>query len=83
MTATTASSIISLAELTQDSQGRIVGFTRDGESLSRLHSMGVVPGAVAQVLRVAPLGDPLQVRVEGTLLSIRKQDAHQIQVERV
>lgn len=73
--------LISLAELCHQTPCRIVGFTPDGENLKRLHSMGVVPGAQATVLRCAPLGDPLQVRVEGTLLSIRKRDAHQIQVE--
>ncbi|VUD67578.1 Fe(2+) transport protein A [Thalassocella blandensis] len=81
--ANTTSKYISLAELGLQVPGRVVGFTDGDESLSRLLSMGVVPGALALVLRRAPLGDPLQVRVEGTLLSIRKQDAHQIQVEPV
>jgi len=74
---------MTLAELTQNKPGRITGFTKKGESLSRLQSMGVIPGAEAQLLRTAPLGDPMQVRIEGTLLSIRKRDAQQIQVELV
>jgi len=74
---------MTLAELKQNRQSRITGFTREGEALSRLHRMGVIPGAEATVLRTAPLGDPMQVRIEGTLLSIRKQDAYQIQVENV
>lgn len=74
---------MTLAELGQNTPTRITGFTKEGESLSRLHSMGVVPGARAKVLRAAPLGDPMQVRVEGTLLSIRKCDASQIQVEKM
>ena len=74
---------MTLAELSQNTPGRITGFTEAGESLVRLHSMGVIPGAEANVLRTAPLGDPMQVRIEGTLLSIRKSDARQIQVESV
>ncbi len=74
---------MTLAELKQNRQSRITGFTKQGEALSRLHRMGVIPGAEATVLRTAPMGDPMQVRVGGTLLSIRRQDAHQIQVEGV
>ena len=74
---------MTLADLIQDKSSRITGFTKEGETFSRLHSMGVIPGAEARLLRTAPLGDPMQVRIEGTLLSIRKRDAQQIQVESV
>lgn len=72
---------MTLADLKMNVQSRITGFTKEGESLSRLHKMGVIPGAEAMVLRTAPLGDPMQIKIEGMLLSIRKQDAQQIQVE--
>lgn len=74
---------MTLAELKQNTLSRISGFTKEGEALGRLHRMGVIPGAEATLLRTAPLGDPMQVRIGGTLLSIRKRDAHQIQVESV
>ena len=74
---------MTLAELKQNIKTSITGFTKEGEALCRLHRMGVIPGATVTVLRTAPLGDPMQVRVESTLLSIRKRDAHQIQVESV
>lgn len=72
---------MTLADLKTNVLTRITGFTKEGESLSRLHKMGVIPGAEATVLRTAPMGDPMQVKIEGMLLSIRKQDARQIQVE--
>ncbi|NIB40788.1 ferrous iron transport protein A [Pseudomaricurvus alkylphenolicus] len=72
---------MTLADLTQEHTSRITGFTEQGESLSRLHAMGVIPGAEATLLRTAPLGDPMQIRIEGTLLSIRKHDAQQIRIE--
>ncbi len=74
---------MTLADLQHNRQSRITGFTEEGETLNRLHRMGVIPGAEATVLRTAPLGDPMQVRIEGTVLSIRKRDARQIQVEGV
>ena len=74
---------MTLADLALDKASRITGFTKEGETLGRLHSMGVIPGAEAKLLRTAPLGDPMQIRIEGTLLSIRKRDAQQIQVELV
>ncbi|PCK01278.1 MAG: ferrous iron transport protein A [Alteromonadaceae bacterium] len=72
---------MTLAELSQNTASRITGFTKQGESLSRLHCMGVIPGADAEVLRVAPMGDPMQIKIGNTLLSIRKRDALQIHVE--
>lgn len=72
---------MTLADLKQNQLSRITGFSQIGETLSRLHTLGVIPGATAKILRSAPLGDPLQVRVDNTLLSIRASDAKQIHVE--
>ena len=43
--------------------------------LLRLMEMGLTPGADVSVLRVAPLGDPIEILVRGTRLSIRKREA--------
>jgi ferrous iron transport protein A len=51
------------------------------ELKSRLYALGVIPGSRLQVLRLAPLGDPIQVRVGGSYLSIRKSEASIIAVE--
>lgn len=42
--------------------------------------MGLISGTPVRVLRVAPLGDPLELRVRGYNLSIRKKDAATITV---
>jgi Fe2+ transport system protein FeoA len=47
----------------------------------RLLELGVVPGVVISVRKVAPLGDPLELRIRGCNLSIRKTDAAAIEVE--
>lgn len=48
---------------------------------SRLYALGLYPGVVVDVLRAAPFGDPLQLKVGHTLLSIRKQEAKLVMVE--
>jgi ferrous iron transport protein A len=47
----------------------------------RLMEMGLVPGTAIQVIEVAPLGDPLEIEVRNSRLSIRKAEAAQIRVE--
>jgi ferrous iron transport protein A len=41
----------------------------------RLLELGLVPGALVTVIRVAPLGDPLELSVLGTRVCVRKKDA--------
>jgi ferrous iron transport protein A len=42
---------------------------------SKLYALGLIPGATLSVLRFAPFGDPMQVRVGHALISIRRMDA--------
>ena len=46
----------------------------------RLMEMGVVPGAPVRVVKCAPLGDPIQVRVRGYDLALRRAEAQTISV---
>ena len=46
-------------------------------------SKSVVPGTTVLLKRFAPLGDPMEIIVRGYSLSIRKEDAKQILVERL
>ncbi len=46
----------------------------------RLLEMGLVPGTEVQVTKVAPLGDPIEIDVRGSRLSIRKYEARLIEV---
>ncbi len=43
--------------------------------------MGLLPGTKVEVIRLAPLGDPMELRVSGYRLSIRGVEAEQITVE--
>jgi Fe2+ transport system protein FeoA len=49
----------------------------------RLMELGVLPGTRVELVRVAPLGDPLELRVRGCALSLRRDEARTITVDRV
>ncbi len=48
----------------------------------RLLTMGLTPGTEIRVTRLAPLGDPVEVEVRGYSLSLRKDEAEVLQVQR-
>jgi Fe2+ transport system protein FeoA len=76
--------MITLAEMKQASHCRVLtAAAGSGEIQSRLYALGLYPGVVVDVLRFAPAGDPIQVRIGATLLSIRRQEARLISVEPV
>jgi len=49
----------------------------------RLMDMGLIPGTMLHVRKLAPLGDPMEITVKGTELTIRKSDAFNILVDPV
>jgi ferrous iron transport protein A len=51
------------------------------QDCARLLDLGFTPGEVVSVTHLAPLGDPLVVRVRGALLALRKREAAWIWVE--
>ncbi len=54
-----------------------------GEGSLRCHllDMGLTPRTAVRVEKIAPLGDPIELRVRGYALSLRKEDARSIEVE--
>ncbi len=66
--------------------GQVVQVARiagGGSFRRRLMELGLVPGTRVELLRVAPLGDPLELLVRGASLSIRKQEASAIEVQQL
>ena len=53
----------------------------EGALRCRLLDMGLIPRTAVRLEKVAPLGDPIELRVRGYALSLRKEDARNIQVE--
>jgi ferrous iron transport protein A len=63
-------------------QVRMVGFHQQAQGFRhKLLAMGLTPGVLMTVVRVAPLGDPIQVMLRGYTLSLRKKECQQIEVE--
>jgi ferrous iron transport protein A len=60
---------------------RIVKAELRGPVRRRFMDMGLVTGATIEVVRMAPLGDPMELKIKGYLLSVRKEDAQFITVE--
>jgi len=72
---------VTLNELKPGERATITGFAA-GLAPARLLEMGLLPGTTIKVLRLAPLGDPMDLRVRGYRLSIRKAEAALITIER-
>ena len=53
----------------------------EGALRCRLLDMGLIPKTKVRMEKIAPLGDPLELRVRGYSLSLRKEDAGKIEVE--
>ena len=62
---------------------RIVGINATGLIRRRLMEMGILRGVTLRVLRMAPLGDPMEVQLRGLHISLRKVEAARIDVERL
>ncbi|ABS28282.1 FeoA family protein [Anaeromyxobacter sp. Fw109-5] len=70
-----------LAKLAPGETGRITAIGAIGPMKRRLMDMGLLPGAEVRVEKVAPLGDPIEVRIRSYHLSLRKNEAEGIAVE--
>lgn len=53
----------------------------EGVLRCRLLDMGLIPGTTVTVVKIAPLGDPIELSLRGYALSIRKDDASKITLE--
>ncbi|MEY2410272.1 MAG: ferrous iron transport protein [Verrucomicrobiota bacterium] len=51
------------------------------ESRGRLLEMGLLVGTLVELVRFAPLGDPIEIKVRGYHLTLRKNEAEQIVVQ--
>ena len=69
-----------LKDLKPGEKGKVVSIGEKGPVRRRIMDMGVTPGAEIKVIKVAPLGDPIEVNIRGYELSLRKDDAAQIKV---
>ncbi len=71
---------MTLSELPLGGKGRIASFDLPAEQKTRLFEMGLTVGADVELVRFAPLGDPIDIKVRGYHLSLRKREASGIQI---
>lgn len=69
-----------LSQLKTGEKRKIKGFETSELEL-KLMEMGCLPGETVVVEQVAPLGDPISIRIAGYSLSLRKAEANQILLE--
>lgn len=69
-----------LDALPRGAAARVVRVEGAGPVARRLMEMGIVPGARVQVVREAPLGDPVEVRVMSYHLALRRSEARTVKV---
>ena len=72
---------LTLDKLPLGQEAVITAVGGEGALRCRLLDMGLIPKTRVRVEKVAPLGDPLELRVRGYSLSLRKEDARKIEVE--
>lgn len=73
---------VTLLDIPNGSKGIVRKINKKTSATKRLVEMGINRGAVIEVERVAPLGDPIEVKVKGYHLSIRKEEAQNVEVEK-
>ena len=74
---------ISLRDLEVGEKCKVVGYTKGSMSYrGKLLAMGLTKGTEFTVERVAPLGDPVEINVRGFALSLRKDEAAAVLVEK-
>ncbi len=72
---------VSLASLNPGQKGKITAVNLPGAQKGRVMEMGLTIGTPIEVIKVAPLGDPVEYKVRGGHLSLRKAEAASISVQ--
>ncbi len=72
---------MTLKDLKPGQKCKIKRFLDNNSSTHRIVEMGLTPGTTVEVEKTAPFGDPMEIKVRGYHLSLRKNEVNQIQVE--
>ena len=73
---------MTLDELKPGEEGKITAVGGEGALRCRLLDMGIIPKTAVKLVKIAPMGDPLQIQIRGYELTIRKEDCKKIEVSR-
>ncbi|MFT3742261.1 MAG: FeoA family protein [Gammaproteobacteria bacterium] len=73
-----------IAQLKCGESAKILGFLPGARTYRhQLLAMGLLPGTVFSLIRIAPLGDPVEIKVRGYTVSLRKQEAAILQLHKI
>ena len=72
--------LIKLSELAVGASAVVREFPRTGPAFVRLREMGLLAGTPVTLVRTAPLGDPLEIKIRGYHLTLRKDEAAHVLV---
>lgn len=72
-----------LKDMAVGETGKVSGYVKGASAYrEKLLSMGLTNGTIITVERIAPMGDPVEIKVRGFALSLRKDEASALLVER-
>ncbi|MBQ3219934.1 MAG: ferrous iron transport protein A [Clostridia bacterium] len=72
-----------LTDLRIGESAKVVALNNPKKIKERLNNIGLTKGVTLTLVRVAPLGDPIQIKLRDFYLAIRLSDANKIQVEKL
>ena len=71
---------MNLANLAIGSEAKVTKIIGNNPITRRLMEMGIIPGVAVKVIKTAPFGDPIEIRVRGYSWAMRKSEAEAIEV---
>ncbi len=72
---------MTLKELNIGESGKILSVGGEGALRQHFLDMGIIPGAQVTLVKLAPMGDPMELRIHGYELTLRTDDARKIEIE--
>ena len=71
---------MTLREMKPGQSGKVISIGESGPLKRRIMDIGITPGVEVKVVKMAPLGDPVEIRIRGYELSLRREEAARIEV---
>ncbi|MEK7865927.1 MAG: FeoA domain-containing protein [Planctomycetota bacterium] len=72
-----------LGKLAMGDRVEVLAVDGEGTLVSRLSALGFLPGKIVEIIHIAPLRDPITVRLDQQELSVRRADANAVYVRRL
>lgn len=72
---------LSLACVPRGTKGKIVAHEAKGSVRQRLLDLGLIPPSEFELVRYAPLGDPIEIRVGSNSVVLRRSEARTVKIE--